>query len=86
MGDVHNMQIETTDLSERDAPNVKIGQAANIYIEPLDAQVTGRVIHISPMPEIVGGDVTYQVKISLDEQPEGILWGMSAEAEIQVGK
>ena len=78
-GDTANMQIETTDLSERDVANVKIGQKANIYIEPLDKHITGKVIQISPISEMVGGDVVYKVTISLDEQPDGLLWGMSAK-------
>ncbi len=82
-GDLARMQIETTDLSERDIPNVQIGQTANVYIEALDVTVTGKVIHISPISETVGGDVVYPVTIELDEQPAGLLWGMSAEVEIQ---
>jgi len=83
LGDVANMQIETTDLSERDVPNVKVGQTANIYIEALDKNLTGKVINLSPISELVGGDVVYKTTISLDEQIDGLLWGMSAEAHIQ---
>jgi len=83
LADLAHMQIETTDLSERDVPAVKIGQAANIYIEALDVTITGKVTKISPMSETVGGDVVYPVTIELNEQPEGLLWGMSAEVEIQ---
>ena len=83
LGELAHMQIETTDLSERDVPSVQIGQSVNIYIEALDAQVTGKVIRISPISETVGGDVVYPVIIELDEQPTGLLWGMSAEVEIQ---
>jgi HlyD family secretion protein len=77
------MQIKTTDLSERDVPAVQIGQTAKVYIEALDITVTGTVTKISPVSETVGGDVVYPVTIELDEQPAGLLWGMSAEVEIQ---
>jgi HlyD family secretion protein len=83
LADLANMRIETTDLSERDVPSVQMGQTANVYIEALDITVTGRVTKISPISETVGGDVVYPVTIELDEQPEGLLWGMSAEVEIQ---
>jgi multidrug efflux pump subunit AcrA (membrane-fusion protein) len=83
LGDLVHMQIKTTDLSERDVPAVQIGQTANIYIEALDITVTGKVTKISPVSETVGGDVVYPVTIELDEQPAGLLWGMSAEVEIQ---
>ncbi len=82
LADLAHMQIETTDLSERDVPSVQIGQTANVYLEALDITVTGKVTKISPMSETVGGDVVYPVTIELDEQPEGLLWGMSAEVEV----
>ena len=77
------LQIVTTDLSERDIARVKLGQSVDVTIEALDVTVTGKVVRISPLAEIVGGDVVYPVTIELDEQPEGLLWGMSAEVEIQ---
>ncbi len=83
LGDVAHMQIKTTDLSERDVIAVQIGQSVNVYIEALDVTVTGKVVKISPVSETVGGDVVYPVTIELDEQPAGLLWGMSAEVEIQ---
>lgn len=83
LGDLAHMQIKTTDLSERDITAVQVGQAVNVYIEALNIIVTGKVIHVSPVSETVGGDVVYPVTIELDEQPAGLLWGMSAEVEIQ---
>jgi multidrug efflux pump subunit AcrA (membrane-fusion protein) len=83
LADLAHMQIKTTDLSERDVPAVQIGQTANIYVEALDATITGKVVNISPVSKTVGGDVVYPVTIELDEQPAGLLWGMSAEVEIQ---
>ena len=77
------LQIETTDLSERDIVRVKTGQSVDIYIEALDVTVTGRVLRISPMAETVGGDVVYPVTIQLNKQPAGLLWGMTAEVRIQ---
>ncbi len=83
LGDVAHMQIKTTDLSERDVTAVKVGQSVNVYIEALDVTVTGKVLHVSHISETVGGDVVYPVTIELDEQPDGLLWGMSTEVEIQ---
>ena len=84
LANLDHLQITTTDLSERDVPAVQVGQSVNVYIESLDATVTGKVIRISPISETVGGDVVYPVTIELDEQPDGLLWGMSAEVEISV--
>jgi multidrug efflux pump subunit AcrA (membrane-fusion protein) len=86
LGDTGDMQVETTDLSERDIPGVQIGQSANVFIEALDVHVTGKVARISPFSNTVGGDVVYPVLIELDEQPDGLLWGMSAEVEIQTAE
>lgn len=78
------MQITTTDLGERDIARVKIGQNVNVFIEALDVTISGKVLRISPIAQTVGGDVVFPVVIELSEQPEGILWGMSAEVEIKI--
>jgi RND family efflux transporter MFP subunit len=83
LGDTAHMQIETTDLSERDVRGVRDGQPAAVTIEALNTTITGKVVSVSPISEIVGGDVVYKVKIKLDEQPADLLWGMSAEVQIQ---
>jgi hypothetical protein len=70
-------------LSERDIARVKIGQSVDVYIEALDITVKGRILRISPIAETVGGDVVFPVVIELSKQPEGLLWGMSAQVEIQ---
>ena len=80
------LQVETTDLSERDIPNVQIGDPANIFIEAVDTNISGKVINISPRADMVGGDVIFKVTIVPDTQPEGLLWGMTAEVEIQSGE
>jgi len=83
VADLSNMRVETTDLSERDIPAVQIGQTANIFIDALDDNFSGKVVDIDRQSETVGGDVTYRVTIDLDGQPAGLRWGMSAEVEIQ---
>lgn len=84
LADLQHLQIETTDLSERDITRVKIGQSVDVYIEALDVTVTGKVIRISPIAETVGGDVVFPVTIELSEQPTGLLWGMTTEVQIAV--
>ncbi len=83
LADLDHLQVTTTDLSERDVARIKVGQTANVYIEALDMTVTGKVTRISPISEDVGGDIVFPVTIELDEQPEGLLWGMTTEVEIQ---
>lgn len=80
--DLSNLQIETTDLSELDIAAVKIGQPASVFVEALSEKFPGTVTAISPIADIIGGDVVFKVTIKLDEQPEDLLWGMSADVEI----
>ncbi len=82
LADLSHLQVETTDLSERDVTGVQVGQEATVYVEALNVDVPGRVARISPLASTVGGDVVYTVVISLEEQPEGLRLGMSAEVEI----
>lgn len=80
------LQVETTDLSEREIRNVHIGDPATIFVEALNKNISGKVISISPIADTDRGDVIFKVTIDLDEQPQGLLWGMTAEVEIQSGQ
>jgi len=82
LGDLSKYQIETTDLSERDVTRVKIGQSVKIFIEALNQNFTGKVVEVALLSSTLGGDVVYTVTIQLDKQPQGLLWGMSADVEI----
>lgn len=86
IGDLTHMRIETTDLSERDVPRIKIGQKAGVYIEALNQEIGGTVVEIDRQAGTLGGDVVFKVTLELDEQPQGLLWGMSAEVRIQVNE
>ena len=77
------LQLETTDLSERDVTKVNTGATVNIFIEALNENFTGRVVSISPRADTVGGDVVFKVTIAFDKQPENVLWGMTAEVTIE---
>jgi RND family efflux transporter MFP subunit len=77
-----NLQLETTDLSERDITHVKVGAPVHIFIEALNENFSGKVVRISPKADTVGGDVVFKVTIEFDRQPENLLWGMTAEVTI----
>jgi RND family efflux transporter MFP subunit len=83
MGDLSHFQIETTDLSEKDAPAIQVGQTARVFIDALGQEFDGKVTDVARVSETVGGDVVYKVTIELDEQPEGLRWGMSTEVKIE---
>lgn len=77
------LQLETTDLSERDIAKVKVGAPVDIFIEALGGNFNGKVVSISPKADTVGGDVVFKVTIAFDEPPETVLWGMTAEVTIE---
>ena len=82
VADLSHLQVETTDLSERDVTEVQVGQEATVFVDALNVDVPGRVARISPLASTVGGDVVYTVIIALEERPEGLRLGMSVEVEI----
>jgi len=76
------LQLETTDLRERDITKVKVGAPVDVFIEALNENFSGKVVSISPRADTVGGDTIFKVTISFDKQPDNILWGMTAEVTI----
>jgi HlyD family secretion protein len=81
LADLGNLQIETTDLSERDIPQVEVGQPVTVFIKALGQEVPGRVSDIAPLADTLGGDVVYKTTITLDEFPPGLRAGMSVEVQ-----
>ncbi len=80
ISDVDYLQVETTDLSERDVPKVKIGQPVSIFVEALNETITGQVILISPTSSTLGGDVVYKTTIELDRPfPDSLRAGMTVD-------
>jgi HlyD family secretion protein len=83
IGDLDHLQIETTDLSEREITYVKVGQTATVHVKALNQDFSGKVIAIAPKATKYNGDWVFKVTIVLDQQPPGLLWGMSADVQIQ---
>ena len=86
LGDLSKYQIETTDLSERDVTRVQVGQSAKIFMEALNEEFTGKVTDVDRVSSTLGGDVVFKVTVELDQQPQGLLWGMSADVQIETAK
>lgn len=85
MGDLTHFRVETTDLGERDAPFVQIGQSAEVNVTALGQSFAGKVTDISRISSTLGGDVVYKVTVELDTQPSGLLWGMTTDVRISTG-
>ncbi|HTX90531.1 MAG TPA: HlyD family efflux transporter periplasmic adaptor subunit [Anaerolineales bacterium] len=86
LSDVNHFHVETKDLSERDVPQVKVGQSVTVSIKALNENVTGKVTAISPLADSLGGDVVYTVTIELDTQPAGIRAGMSVDVQFDTSQ
>jgi HlyD family secretion protein len=82
LADLARLEVETTDLSERDVTRVAAGRGATVIVQASNAQIPGVVTAIAPASTVVGGDVVYAVTISLDEQPADLRWGMTVDVEI----
>jgi multidrug efflux pump subunit AcrA (membrane-fusion protein) len=79
LADLAHLRVQTTDLSERDVPQVKVGQPVTLLVKALNQNVTGRVSEIAPLSDTLGGDVVYQTTIDLDTQPAALRPGMSVD-------
>jgi multidrug efflux pump subunit AcrA (membrane-fusion protein) len=77
IADLANLVVETTDLNEIDAAQVAVGDVAEVSFDALSDIVDGTVTKISPMAE-EGAGVNYTVTLELSEQPDNLLWGMTA--------
>ena len=86
LSDVSHLHVETTDLSERDVPLVKLGQIATVSIKALNQQVAGKVSAISPLADSLGGDVVYKTTILLDKLPANVRAGMSVDVQFSTGQ
>jgi HlyD family secretion protein len=87
IGDLGQLQIETTDLSEADVARVREGQIAQITFDALPGQTfSGKVERIAPMSAPGQGGVNYTVIVTLDEIDPALRWGMTAFVDIQVNQ
>jgi multidrug resistance efflux pump len=83
IGELDHLQIETTDLPEKDISRVQIGQTAVVHLKAFGQPLSGKVIAIAPRANISDGKTVFQVTIELDAPPPNLLWGLSGTVEIQ---
>lgn len=86
--DMTKMQIQTVDLAEVDVAKVQIGQPVTIKVDAFPGKEwSGKVTEIALQSNDHRGDKVYKVTIEFQESiPAGLRWGMTANADIQVGK
>ena len=86
ISDVNHMHVETTDLSERDVPKIRLGQGTTVTIKALNQDASGKVSAISPLADTLGGDVVYKVTILLDTLPSNLRSGMSVDVHFNTSQ
>lgn len=80
LSNVTLLQVETTDLSEKDVALVAENQIVSVYVKALGKNASGKVLRISPIASTLGGDVVYKTIIQLDQPyPGGLREGMSVD-------
>ncbi len=85
MADLSAWEIDTDDLSEVDVVNVQQGQTVSITVDALPGvKMKGTVLAITPKSQTKRGDVTYTVKIAVDNPDPKLKWGMTAQVDVQV--
>lgn len=83
LADLSQLQVETTDLSERDLDRVAVGTKVTVFVDALNREIAGQVTRIALQSATAGGDVVYPLTIELDEQPPELRWGMSVDVEVR---
>jgi multidrug efflux pump subunit AcrA (membrane-fusion protein) len=85
IADLSRWEIDTDDLSEVDVINVQPDQAVTITFDALPGvKLNGKVLAITPKSQTKRGDVTYTVKIAIENPDPRLKWGMTAQVEIAV--
>lgn len=76
--DFSQMYVETSDLTELEVVEVSLGQKASIRPDALpDLELSGSVDKIASLFEEKRGDITYTVRILLDNTDPRLRWGMT---------
>ena len=84
IADLQSWEVDTDDLSEVDVVNVQPGQSAALTFDALPGiTLNGVVTSITPRAENKRGDVTYTVKIKIDQTDPRLRWGMTAQVELK---
>lgn len=79
LADLDHFRVETSDLSERDVPDISVGQPAAVFVPALNQQLPAIVREIGALAETLGGDVVYRVVLDLEGRPAGLRAGMSVD-------
>jgi len=82
--DINHWYVETTDLTEKEVVNLRIGQLVTIVPDALPGlTLTGTVERIGLTYTEKTGDIVYPVRIRLDPSDIALFWGMTVEVRFK---
>jgi len=78
IADFSELYAETDDLTEIEVVDIELGQQVTIVPDALsDLEIDGQVTKISDVSEVKRGDITYTVRVKLNESDPRLRWGMT---------
>lgn len=84
LADMSAWKIETSDLTELDVVNVRVGDAASISFDALpDLTLRGAVSAIAALGQTFQGDVIYTVSVEPQSWDERLRWNMTATVTVE---
>lgn len=85
IGDPRALEV-IANITEEDYPIISVGQAVEVYFDARpDVTIQGKIDRIIPK-RIEGDRPRYNIYITLDEVPDGLADGMTADAAITIEK
>ena len=80
IADFSRWYVETSDLTELEVVDVFVGQMATIVPDALpDVEIKGVIEEIGQGFYVQGGDISYKVRLRIDETNPQLRWGMTVE-------
>lgn len=84
VSDLSQWYVETNDLTENEVVKIAVGQRVTLTPDALpDLELSGKVESIGDMFVEKSGDITYVVRILLDESDPRLRWGMTFEVRFR---
>lgn len=78
IADLSKIYVETDDLTEIEVVEISLGQTAEITADALpDAEMSGEVTKIADVFEEKRGDITYTVRLLINQPDPRLRWGMT---------
>jgi HlyD family secretion protein len=84
LADFSAWQIETTDLTELNVVDIRVGAPVTMTFDALPGlDLPGTVARVESFGENKQGDITYTVAITPDQQDKRLRWNMTASVSIE---